>query len=121
MASTGTIGSVHATQVLREEVFAVEVVVVGGRRIVGVGGGCAEVAAPEAKFDVLSANVPLPLVLRGESGSAVVDGEWAWEGPSVVLVRIFGFYFGSTARSSALLGGACQAYHGIFARVATSS
>ena len=48
VASTGALCGVHAAEMLGEKVFAVEVVVIEHRGIVRIGGGCAEVAAPEA-------------------------------------------------------------------------
>lgn len=47
VASSRALRGVHAAEVLSEEIFAVEVVVVAGA-IVRVGGGCAEIASPEA-------------------------------------------------------------------------
>lgn len=44
---------VHAPEVLAEEVHAIEVVVVEGGLVFGVGRGGANVAAPEGDFDVL--------------------------------------------------------------------
>lgn len=63
VASTGAVGGVHAAKVLCEKVFAVEVIVVVAGWIVGVGGRCAEIAAPETKLDVLRADMALPLIL----------------------------------------------------------
>lgn len=78
----------HATEVLSEEVFAVEVVVVDCVLVVWVGGGCAEIAAPVGKLDVLSADVSLPLVLGREVGCAAVCGKRAGEGSLVVVSSV---------------------------------
>jgi len=72
---------VHATQMLREEVFAVEVVMVDAAVVMRVYRCGTQVAAPEAKFNVLSADVSLPLILRDEVGGAAIGGKGAWEGP----------------------------------------
>jgi hypothetical protein len=48
---------------LREEILTIEIVVVECLIVVRVGRGWAKIAAPEAKLDVLCADVPLPLVL----------------------------------------------------------
>jgi hypothetical protein len=77
---------VHAAEMLCEEVFAVEVVVVEGLLVVGIGRWGAEVAAPVAEFDVLGADVPLPLVLGGEVGGAAICGEGARERSSFVCL-----------------------------------
>lgn len=53
----------HAAKVLREEIFAVEVVVVESLIVIWVCRGWAEIAAPVAELDMLRADVPLPLVL----------------------------------------------------------
>lgn len=72
-------GGVHASQVLGEKVFAVKVVVIDGAVVVGVDGYGAQIAAPEAKLDVLRADVPLPFVLGDEVGLAAVGGEGTGE------------------------------------------
>lgn len=54
---------VHASKMLCEEVFAVEVIVVEGLVVAGVGRWLAKIAAPVAKLNVLGADVPLPFVL----------------------------------------------------------
>lgn len=75
-ARSGVIGrGVHAPEMLGEEIFAVEVVVVDCMFVVGVDGSDAEVAAPEAELDVLRADVSLPFVLGGEGGLAAVGRE----------------------------------------------
>lgn len=56
----------HAAEVLRKEVFAIEVVVVDGVFIIRIDGGGAQIAAPEAKLDMLRRHVALPLILGGE-------------------------------------------------------
>lgn len=56
----------HAAQMLREEVFAVEVIVVEHPIVFGVCGWRAKIAAPVAQFDVLGADVALPFILGGE-------------------------------------------------------
>jgi hypothetical protein len=66
----------HATQVLREEVLAIEVVVDWVLRV----GWRAHIAAPEAKFDVLRAHVPFPLILGGKGRQASVLSKRAREG-----------------------------------------
>jgi hypothetical protein len=53
---------VHAAEVLGEEVFAVEIIVIDCLFIVGVDGGDAEIAAPEPELDVLGADVALPFI-----------------------------------------------------------
>jgi hypothetical protein len=55
--------SVHAAEMLGEEVFSVEVVVVDGVLIVRVDGGDTEVATPKAELDVLGADMSLPFIL----------------------------------------------------------
>merc|ERR1711981_320916 len=60
--------AVHATQMLCEEVFAIEVVV-GGVCWIAV---TTHIATPKAKLDMLSADVSLPLILRCESSAASV-------------------------------------------------
>ena len=71
----------HSAEMLCEEIFAVEVVVIKSLLVVWVDGGGAEVAAPVAELDVLRADVALPFVLGGEGGGAAVcsegTGEWA--------------------------------------------
>jgi hypothetical protein len=69
---------------LCKKVLAVEVVVVEGVLVVRVDGSGAEVAAPEAKLDVLGADMALPLVLGGEGGLAAVG----CEGAGKVAVRV---------------------------------
>jgi len=78
----------HATQVLSEEIFAVEVVVVDCMLVVWVDGGGAEIAAPVGELDMLSADVSLPLVLRGEVGCAAICGERAREGSQLTISSI---------------------------------
>jgi len=77
--------SVHATKVLREEIFTVEVIVIKCLIVIGIGGRWTKIAAPEAKLDVLGVDVPLPLVLRRKCGVAAVRSEWAGEWTSVVV------------------------------------
>ena len=75
----------HPSTVLREEVFAVEVVVATitsstfprSRRVVGV--AVAFGAAVEAELEVLGGDVAFPFVFGGEDGGAAVVGECAGE------------------------------------------
>lgn len=66
--------SVHTAKMLCEQIFTVEVIVVEGAIVVGIGCWRAKIATPVAKLDVLGADVSLPLVLRRESGIASVVG-----------------------------------------------
>jgi hypothetical protein len=68
-------GSVHATQMLCKEVFAVEVVVAArGCLLTVVGVALAHVAAVVAKLKVLGRDMSFPFVLGTEGGmTAVVD------------------------------------------------
>ena len=85
----------HPSTVLREEVFAVEVVVATitsstfprSRRVVGV--AVAFGAAVEAELEVLGGDVAFPFVLRGEDGGAAVVGECAGELLGGFLVAVF--------------------------------
>ena len=54
---------VHATEMLSEQVLAIEVVVIDCMLVVRIDGSGAEVAAPEAELDVLSADVSFPFIL----------------------------------------------------------
>ena len=78
----------HATEVLSEEVFAVEVVVVDCVLAVWVGGGCAEIAAPVSELDVLGADVSLPFILGREVGCAAIYGKRAREGTLVAVSSV---------------------------------
>ena len=80
--------SMHATEVLSEEILAIEVVVVDRALIVWVDGGSAEIAAPVGELNMLSADVSLPLILRGEVGRAAVCGERAREGSLLAISGI---------------------------------
>jgi hypothetical protein len=71
--------SMHAAEVLREKILAVEVVVVYGSIISRVCSSRTEVASPVTQLDMLSSNMPLPLVLRQEVGLAPIGGKRAWE------------------------------------------
>ena len=78
----------HASDVLREEVLAVEVI-----RTLGIVHACAEVAAPEAETEVLRGDVALPFVLGTERAAAAIDGksadEWTRVG-SLDMFAVFG-------------------------------
>jgi len=63
-------GSVHPSQMLREEVLAIEVVEVDGGTVGAVHCGRTQVAAPVPEADVLRTNVSLPLVLGRKSRRA---------------------------------------------------
>ena len=54
---------VHAAEVLREEVFAVEIVVVERLLVVWIGRWRAEVAPPVAELDMLGTDVSFPFIL----------------------------------------------------------
>jgi hypothetical protein len=56
--------SVHTSNVLCIEVFAIEVVVIESVFVFVVHARFAEIASPKAQLDVLCTDVPLPLVLR---------------------------------------------------------
>lgn len=75
-------GSVHAAEMLREEVLPVEVVEIQSGRVVGVCRWWTEIATPEMKFDVLSAYVAFPFVLGREPRRATIGRQRAWEGSS---------------------------------------
>jgi hypothetical protein len=84
---------VHAAQVLCEQVFSVEFVVVEHVVVVGVCSREAEIAAPEAEFDVLSADVAFPLVFGGEGRVAAVAGEDTGEA-ALAVVSFEGLFCG---------------------------
>ena len=100
----------HPSTVLREEVFAVEVVVATitvttfprSRRVVGV--AVAFGAAVEAELEVLGGDVAFPFVLRGEDGGAAVVGECAGELFGGLLVAGFGGGGGGGVGSDASFG-----------------
>lgn len=72
IVAAGLVGrwGVHASEMLREEIFAVEVVIVECRAVGAVVGSGTQIAAPEPEPDVLGAHVPLPLVLGCKGGCA---------------------------------------------------
>jgi hypothetical protein len=72
---------VHSPQVLCEQVLPVEVIV---HRVIYAWGWRTHVASPEAKLDVFCADVPLPLILRGERRPAVVLRKDARKWPGIV-------------------------------------
>lgn len=74
-AGSERMAPVHAAQVLREEVLAVEVVVDWVLWVPWQ----AHVAAPETELDVLSADVPFPFILRRKSRAAAVLSQRTWE------------------------------------------
>jgi hypothetical protein len=77
---------VHATKMLREEVFAVEVVWAKGS-IACIVRGWAEIAAPEAELDVLGVDVPLPFIFGGKVGFATVCGKGTGELSLIACIR----------------------------------
>jgi hypothetical protein len=66
----------HSTEMLCKEILSIEVVV---DRVVDPWRRRAHVASPKSKLYMLSAYVPLPLILRGKSRAAVVLGKAARE------------------------------------------
>ena len=93
----------HPAQVLRKQVFAVEVIVAvegrfdgaGGRRctamvmmmlrvaVTGMRDTGANVAAVNPEAEVLRRDMTLPLILAGEGGSTAVTAESTYKGPGV--------------------------------------
>ena len=102
----------HPSTVLREEVFAVEVVVATitsstfprSRRVVGV--AVAFGAAVEAELEVLGGDVAFPFVFGGEDGGAAVVGECAGElfGGFSLVIAAFSRDGGGGARSDSSFG-----------------
>ena len=76
---------VHTTKVLREQVFAVEVVEVDSLVILCVDGWRTKIATPVAELDVLGADVSLPFVLGNECRVASIRSKRTGKLPAFVV------------------------------------